>query len=634
MVKQLQYRRLLLLALLVAVAFAGLGYRLVDLQVLRHSQLVEEAHKKTRHTYQLEPRRGDILDRQGNLLATSVFVKTVCADPSLIGNRQVEVAHAIAPILKLNEAELAQRLTARVRVDQNGNVVTNCYVRLKQKVSTDDWQKIQDAMNNLTFGLDEKHLSRKEQSFYRTLREKAIITDPMDDQLRTYPNQKLAAHVLGYVGTTERTNQDNRWQEAVGVDGIERFFNTELSGVQGRRVSERDRQNREMVALRVEDVEPQDGLNVVLTIDSVIQNIVENELAETMKRETPIGVSGIVIRPRTGEILAMAAMPNYDPNNPGGSPEPARHDRVISYIAEPGSTFKIVVVSGALNDQTVRLTDEFDCEHGRFAFAGRVLHDHVSNYGVLSVEDIIAHSSNIGASKIGIKMGESRLYDYIRDFGFGSVTGIPLPGEIRGIVHPVKNWTKVSIAQIPMGQGVAVTSLQMAMAMSAIANKGVLMRPMLVDRLQDQDGGVAVKYSPQQVRRIIGEEADKQIIQALKKVVSDQGTAPKAKLDNYTVAGKTGTAQKPPYDANKFYASFIGFFPADNPEICIYVSLDEPKGRLHQGGQVAAPTFKAIAEKVANYLNIRPENSGDQAVPDVLTTGPDHSVKTAAVRAP
>ncbi len=633
MVKQLQYRRLVLLALLLAVAFVGLGYRLVDLQVLRHSQLVEEARKKTRHVYQLQPRRGDILDVRGNLLATSVFVKTVCADPSLIGNRQAEVAHAIAPLLKMNENELAQRLAAHLRMNQKGEVVTNCYVRLKQKVSTEDWEKIRDTMGKLSFGVDEKRIPKAERAFYDNLREKAILTDPMDDQLRTYPNQRLAGHVLGYVGATERTNSDSRWEEAVGLDGIERFFNTELSGVQGRRVSERDRQNREMVALRVEDVEPQDGLNVVLTIDSVIQNIVETELAEAMKNESPISASGIVIRPRTGEILAMAVLPNYDPNNPGASPEPARHNRLISYVAEPGSTFKIVVVSGALNDQTIRLTDEFDCEHGHFAFAGRVLHDHVS-LGIIKVEDIIARSSNIGASKIGIKMGESRLYDYMRDYGFGIRTGIPLPGEVRGIMHPVKDWTKVSIAQIPMGQGVAVTSLQMAMAMCAIANHGVLMRPMLVDRLQDQDGGVMVKYAPQQVRRVIGEEADKLIIEALKKVVSDQGTAPKAKLENYTVAGKTGTAQKPPYNSDKMYASFIGFFPADNPEICIYVSLDEPKGRLHQGGQVAAPVFKAIAEKAANYLNIPPDKNNEQPKSDGLTGGPARTVETAAVRAP
>src|SRR5581483_3916238 len=208
-----------------------------------------------------------------------------------------------------------------------------------------------------------------------------------------------------------------------------------------------------------------------------------------------------------------------------------------------------------------------------------------------------------------------------------------LPGEVRGIMHAVSNWTKVSIAQIPMGQGVAVTSLQMAMAMCAIANHGVLMRPMVVDRLQDQDGGVAVKYSPQQVRRVISEEADKDMVEALKSVVTE-GTAPKARLDNYTVAGKTGTAQKPPYGSDKMYASFIGFFPADNPEICIYVSLDEPKGRLHQGGQVAAPIFKAIAEKAANYLNIPPEQINDQPKPDRLAGGRDQTVKTAAVRTP
>jgi cell division protein FtsI/penicillin-binding protein 2 len=631
MVKQLQYRRLLMLVLLLAAAFVGLGYRLVDLQVLRHPQLVEEARNKTRHTYPLEPRRGDILDAKGNLLATSVFVKTVCADPSLIGNHQAEVAHAIAPILKLNEHELAQRLTEHPRINKQGEVTTNHYVRLKQKVSTEDWERVRTAMSNLTFGIDEKRLPKKDRDFCRILREKAISTDPVDDQLRTYPNQRLASHVLGYVGTIEHTNADSHWEEAGGVDGIERYFNTQLSGIRGRRVSERDRQNREMVALRVEDIEAQDGLNVVLTVDSVIQHIVETELAEVMKRESPISASGIVIRPKTGEILAMAVLPDYDPNNPGAEPEASRHDRIISYIAEPGSTFKIVVVSGALNDQIVRLTDEFDCEHGRFAFAGRVLHDHAP-YGTLSVEDIIAHSSNIGAGKIGIKMGEHRLYDYVKDFGFGDATGIPLPGEVRGLVYPVKKWSKVSIAQIPMGQGVAVTSLQMAMAMCAIANGGVLMRPMLVNRLQDQDGNVAIKYSPQEVRRVLSDQADKEIIEALKKVVSDQGTAPKAKLDNYTVAGKTGTAQKPPYDLNKFYASFIGFFPADDPEICIYVSLDEPKGALHQGGQVAAPTFKDIAEKVANYLNIHPDRQLEQAALDTSAAGADKLAKAGSLR--
>ena len=331
----------------------------------------------------------------------------------------------------------------------------------------------------------------------------------------------------------------------------------------------------------------------------------------------------------------MATLPNFDPNNPGAASADARRNRVIADVAEPGSTFKIVVVSGALNDGVVRLSDTFDCENGRLFYAGRPLRDHES-YGVLSVENIITHSSNIGAAKIGIKMGESRLYDYIRNYGFGTPTGLPLRGEIGGIVHPVKKWSKVSIAQIPMGQGIAVTSLQTIMAMCAIANKGVLMRPMLVDRLEDRDHLVVAKYSPQRVRRVISEAAAEQMVTALKTVVSPQGTAPKAVLAHYTAAGKTGTAQKSGgpagYLKDKYYASFIGFFPADNPELCISVVMDEPKHGYY-GGQIAAPIFKQIAEAAANYLNIRPEDG--EAAPVVAPVAPpldNRTLKTAAAR--
>ena len=241
-----------------------------------------------------------------------------------------------------------------------------------------------------------------------------------------------------------------------------------------------------------------------------------------------------------------------------------------------------------------------------------MLRDHES-YGVLSVEGIITKSSNIGAAKIGIRMGETRLYDYMRDFGFGQRTLIPLPAEISGLVHPVKAWSKVSIAQIPMGHGVAVTRLQMVMAMCAIANRGALMRPMLVDHLEDQDHAVVAQYTPQRMRQVISESAARQMVTALKTVVSTNGTAKDAMLDHYTVAGKTGTAQKPipgGYSTDKFFSSFIGFFPADNPELCISITLDEPKGG-HFGGKIAAPIFKQIAERAANYLNIRPEDGTD-----------------------
>ena len=626
-----------MLALLLAAAFAGLGYRLVDLQVVRHDELSAQAQKATQREFLLEPRRGDILDAKGNLLATSVFVKTVCADPVLLGNRGSEVAHAIAPLLQMSESELSQRLTPRLRQNEKGEAVTNRYVVLKRKVSVEAWQKIQAAMAGLSFGLVEKKLPRKEQAFYRDLRQKGVFADPLDDQLRVYPNQTLAAHVLGYAGSDDPGTNGNRVVQTTGRDGIEYSFNSKLAGTKGWRVTETDRQGREIVSMREQDVEARDGLNVVLTIDSVIQHIVETALAEGMEKHTPISISGMVVRPRTGEVLALATLPTYDPNAPGLAPAEARRNRVIADIAEPGSTFKIVVVSGALNDQVVRLSDTYDCEHGHFLYANRVLHDHES-YGVLSVENIITKSSNIGAAKIGIRMGEPRLYDYVRGFGFGMRSGIPLPGEVSGIVHPVKDWSKVSIAQIPMGHGIAASRLQIMMAMCAIANKGVLMRPMLVDRLEDSQHHVVTKYTPQRVRTVIGEEAARLMTTALKTVVSPDGTAPKAALEHYTVAGKTGTAQKVEngvYVKGKYFSSFLGFFPADDPEICIGVMMDEPR-QGYYGGQTAAPIFKQIAERAANYLNIRPEDAGEPAVPEPDGSAPleNRSVKTADARTP
>ncbi len=637
MAKKLQFRRLLLLAGMLVAVFGGLAARLVDLQAVRHVELEARAENLTKHVYRLEPRRGDILDRKGNLLATSVFVKTVCADPSLIGNHYNEVAHVLAPLLQTNEAGLAQRLFPRTHINEKGETVPIQYVMLKQKVSVELWQKIQNTMSNLSFAPNERRLARAERTANDNLRKKAIFTEALDDQLRQYPNERLASHVLGYLGSVDQTNDGVRSVEVTGVAGIEAKLNEKLSGVGGYRLTERNSREQELVALRSEDVEPHDGLDVVLTLDSVIQHFVESALADGMAKNSPDSISAIVIRPRTGEILAMATLPDFNPNHPGDSAngQDAWCNRLISTPAEPGSTFKIVVVSGALNDHAVTLNDLFDCENGDFLFAGKHLHDH-ERYGVLSVESIITKSSNIGAAKVGIKMGPDRLYGYIRSFGFGDRTGIPLPGESRGIVHPLKDWFKVSIAQIPMGQGIAVTPLQMAMAMCTVANDGVLMRPLLVDRLVDTDGTVVAKNEPQPVRRVISEEADKKMIEALKTVVTDDGTAVKAALDHYTVAGKTGTAQKSEEGAyvNKFYSSFIGFFPADNPEICIYVALDNPKGG-HYGGQVAAPIFKQIAEQAANYLNIQPDKAADPAKPPANAAGGGAPpVKTLVARTP
>jgi cell division protein FtsI/penicillin-binding protein 2 len=622
MAKRLQFRKLLMLGLLLVAAFGGLGYRLVDIQYLRHDELSAKAESNTKREFVFEPRRGDVLDIKGNVLATSTIAKTICADPSLMNDRQADaVARAIAPLLQVNDRLLYQRLAARVRSNEKGQTNLVQYVRLQQRLPAETWQKIQAVMTNLSFGADERKLPKTEQAACKAVREKAIFAE--DYPIRVYPNQTLAAHVLGYAQTQDADVNKKTVSEIVGMDGIERTMEEKLSGAPGWRLTEIDGKGRELVSLREQDLGARDGLNVVLTIDSVIQNMLETALADAMEKHTPISAAGIVIRPRTGEILAMATLPNFNPNNPGAASADARRDRVVTDVIEPGSTFKIVVISGALNDHTVSLGDMFDCENGHFPFAGRILHDH-EPYGTLSVEQIITKSSNIGAAKVGIKMGENRLYDYISSYGFGERTGLPVPGEVVGISRPVKDWSKVSVAQIPMGQGIAVTRLQMAMAMCAIANDGVLMRPMLVDHLEDENGNVVVRYSPKSVRRVINENAAKEMVEALKTVVSPEGTAAKAALEHYTVAGKTGTAQKagPGGYERKYVSSFIGFFPADDPQICISIVLDEPKEGYY-GGQVAGPVFKDVAEQAANYLNIKPDVDDKPPAPGVIAQAAD-----------
>jgi cell division protein FtsI (penicillin-binding protein 3) len=607
MTMKTQYAKLYVMAVFLGGALAALGYRLVDLQVVRHDEFQALAQQNTVRTIERQPMRGQILDIHGTPLAYSQPAKVVCADPTLIGPFRQNVAHLLATLLQTNEAFLAERLIPRLS-EENGKTNISKYVVLQRKVPLEIWEKIRQTMAGLSFGIDESKLKSHDRAFYANLRTKAIF--PEDDQIRYYPGERLAAHVVGFVANDDLET---------GAGGIERSFNSKLAGFAGWRKTELDKRQRELVAYRDQDVAPRDGLNVVLTIDAGLQNIVECELAEGAKAHSPISISCVMVRPRTGEILAMATLPNFDPNHSGAFPMNDLRNRVVQDSAEPGSTFKIVAVTAGLNERLITLNDLFDCGMGQFLYAGRTLHDH-KQFGSLTVEQIITKSSNIGAAKIGIRLGEQNLWQYIHNFGFGERTGIPLPGEEPGIVHAVTNWTKVSIAQIPMGQGIAVTPLQMVMAMAALANNGVLMRPMLVNRLEEPNGKLAVQYEPQPVRRVANPETVRDMIKALKTVPTSAGTAPQAHLDHYTVAGKTGTAQKNEKGkyVQKFFSSFIGFFPADNPELCISVVLDEPKDG-HYGGDVAAPVFHAIAERAANYLNLKPDIAPEPAATPSLT---------------
>jgi cell division protein FtsI/penicillin-binding protein 2 len=626
-------RRLFLFALVFGICFFGLGARLIHLQILQHQKYRGIAALNTERVLLKEPRRGEILDIHGNPLATSVPVKKVFANPRFLGVHYPDVARAVAPLLGYSEMDLAALLRPTVvRTNVQGIAVTNGWVNLKRKVSLEQWQQITQAMAQLNLNVDESRLSPVQKNFYRALHHKSIYAE--DDQQRVYPSGNLASHVLGFVQERETEFNNISTTELIGRDGIERWLDTKLKGVRGWRVTETDRRQREIVVNREQEVESRPGLSAVLTIDMVIQNIVETHLAEAMKKHATESALAVVIRPRTGEILAMATLPDYDPNHPGDFSDDHRRNRVIADVMEPGSTFKIVVVSAALNEQLVTMGDTFFCENGVFYYLGRPLRDH-GEYGTLTVEGIITKSSNIGAAKIAIyRLGQKKMLDYISAFGFGAKTGITLDGEVRGIVNEGEQ-DKLAISRIPMGHAVSVTPLQMTMAMCAIANEGRLMRPMLIHALRDHNGQVFARYQPQVVRQVISERTAKQMVSALKTVVSKDGTAPKAALDHYTVAGKTGTAQKVinrQYPPGKYIASFIGFFPAHSPEVCISVVLDEPDVRKgYYGGQIASPIFKAIAEQVADYLKIRPDR--DEPPNTTMAGGvAGAQLKTASVR--
>jgi cell division protein FtsI/penicillin-binding protein 2 len=614
MIRPTHLRRLFFFAILAGLGFVGLGFRLYVLQVVRHDKYRDIVGDNTQRVFVKAPRRGDILDVNGHQLAVSLPVKRVLADPSLIHPHQQAVARAIASILSMDESNLVVALRL-LRTNEVGTVRTNRFVDLKRRVTHEQWGQITQAMACIMLDVDESRLGKKEKAALQTLRRRGVYAE--DDYQRIYQSGHLASHVLGYVLEVEHlvTNSNTRLAtaEMTGVYGIEQWLDRKLRGTRGWRVTEQDRSQREIVVFRGQDVEARPGENAVLTIDMFVQGILETQLAEASRKYNPKSVCGLVVRPQTGEILAMASLPDFDPNAPGKFTDDDRRNRVISDNHEPGSTFKIVVVSGALDAEVVTLNDVFFCENGKWLFKGKTLHDHDRGFGNLTVEGIITHSSNIGAAKIAVnRMGSDRLYDYIRRFGFGEPTGVTLDGESFSKLQPPNKWDGMAISRIPMGHAVAGTHLQMVMAMAAIANDGRLMRPMLIKGVRDANGDWTARYQPQFVRQAVSPRAAREMVKALKTVTGREGTAPRAALDNFIVAGKTGTAQVPGvggYLPQKYVSSFVGFFPADNPEVCISVLLEEPDvKRGYYGGQTAAPYFRAIAAQVANYLKIKPDN--------------------------
>jgi cell division protein FtsI (penicillin-binding protein 3) len=529
--------------------------RLVYLQIFRYGDFQQRADHQQQRSINVSAKRGIIFDRQGNELAMSIMVDSAFAVPSEVP----DLPNAIALITRIT-GEDARFVLADCRAHK-----TFCWVARKANAET--IERIR-ALN-----LQGIHFQKESKRFY--------------------PKRELAAQVLGYVGTDDG-----------GLSGIEREYDEQLRGQPGRMRISVDARKKWFARI---EKEPEAGDNLVLTIDEKIQYIAERELEQAIKDTHAIAGTVIVENPRTGEILALANRPTFNPNIKKQIKNEALKNRAVSDVYEPGSTFKLVTISGALEERITRPEEVFDCQMGSIVINGMRIRDS-KPHGLLSVSDVLAESSDVGAIKIALRLGEDRFYKYIRAFGFGQQTGIELPGETRGLTKPVNRWSKVSIGAISMGQEIGVSPIQLAAMVSTFANDGVWEAPRIVaTTTPPQSTPQTFVFRPEHERRVISAMTAAQMRQMMRGVVL-HGTGRKAVLEGYTAAGKTGTAQKVDpatgaYSRTKYVGSFAGFAPINNPAVTVAVILDSAVG-LHQGGQVAAPVFQRVTQQVLEYLHV------------------------------
>ena len=547
--------RSLLLAGLLVLWMMGLVARLYHLQIIEYVDLLSRAQRQQQRTIEVAPKRGVISDRQGHPLAMSLAVDSIFAVPSEIPDPPM-VARLLAPVLGLESRELEGRFKA---------FRSFCWV--KRKASSEEATRV------------------------RALNLKGIYFQK--ETKRFYPKGELAAHVLGHVGLDE-----------TGLAGLEYGMDDVIRGKPGRVLVASDARRQSFGST---EWEGQPGKNVALTLDENIQYIAEKALEKAVRQWNAAGGTVIVQNPSTGEILAMANQPTFDPNDFTRSSPDARINRAIHWVYEPGSTFKIVAVSAALEERLTRPEEVINCQQGSIVLAGHTIHDH-KPFGDLPLRMIVAKSSDVGVIKLGLRLGEDRLYRYIRQFGFGSRTDAGLPGEERGLLKPPQFWSGISIGEISMGQEVGITPLQLTAAYSAIADGGVLFQPRIIRDVFRGDEHDPI--SPTAGRRVVSASTAEEMKEMFADVVREGSGIP-AQPDGYTAAGKTGTAQKidasGKYSKTHYIASFVGFAPVPQPAVTILVVIDEPKGAIY-GTEVAAPVFRAIAEQTLGYLNVPQDN--------------------------
>jgi len=558
-------KRAIILNTAIIFGFVAVFFRLVDLMILNHGRLSERAKMQQLKQEDIQVRRGIIFDRRGRELGVNLEVESLYCDPDVVTSPQ-SAAYNLSRIINKRPEVILAKFSSGGR-----------FVWVERKLNPEISEKI-------------KRMDIKGLGF-------------MPDAKRFYPKGRLASHVIGAVGI------DNQ-----ALEGVELKYDKFLKRAGGKILVTRDARGRTLSS--GVDIESK-GNNVVLTIDEGLQYIIEKEIDSAMSHWQASAATAIMMNPFTGEILALTNRPAYDANNAVYAKDFEKRNRAITDCYEPGSTFKIIIGTAAIEEGTVNLNTKFDCSKGVVSVGNAVIHD-THKHGVLTFKEVIQKSSNVGSIQVGMQLGKEKIYKYARLFGFGEKTDIDLPGEVSGWIRPPEKWSAVSLGAISIGQEVAVTPLQILRAYSAIANGGILVTPHAVSAIRSPDGTLVYSFNPSKTRKAISKKTADIFKDILKTVAEEGGTGKSASVEGNQVAGKTGTAQvidpkTRKYSKEKYVSSFVGFVPADNPMIALIVVVYEPKGQIY-GGVVAAPVFKEIAKQSLSYLNIPREDTGEKNI--------------------
>lgn len=565
--------------------FAAIFARAVQLQVIESEDLKKRAASQHTRTVTVSSKRGDIYDRNLRELAVSIKADSVYAQASRVSSKK-RAAAVLSPILSEPRSSILKKLSS-----------ARGFVWLKRQVE----------------------LTGEQRKAIASLGGVGVIKESK----RYYPNGTLASNLLGFTGVDSR-----------GLEGLELYYDNVLKGSTVKVVGERDATGGLLLYEDLDKKVPLEGMAVELTIDKTIQYITEKALERAVTSTEAKAGMAVVMDPFTGEVLAMAVRPGFDPNDYGRYGPTKWRNRAVTDVFEPGSVFKMFLMAAALEEDIVDPMDIIWCENGRYRVADRVFHD-THKHGWLSVPQILKYSSNIGSAKIGEKVGKNRLYRYLRAFGFGGDTGVDLPGESSGLLRSPSRWSKVTVDTVSFGQGVSTTAMQLTAAAAAIANGGFVMKPYVVKSVKDPDGRVISESHPVVKRRAVSSETASTVRRMLVGVTSPEGTGHKASIKGFEVAGKTATAQKPDFRnggyTDEYISSFLGFVPADSPRLTILVVVDEPLEAYH-GGEVAAPAFKEIASQALPYLGVFPERAeGGGAARVVRASAPASRIAPAGV---